>query len=685
MREKIIGILICMMMFSTVAVALSQSNMQIESSDNKIESNDRSYTHTVLGEYGTMTTCVPCKYAHRALKYLYQNRTLWDLPFYYITYVYDKNNWSYQRMKVELDLQASPTLFWDGGWKKDIGSVSVESAMDKYNVSIRAAAARTVKDIDINLNVEWLGAVNEVPSNGATGVPVEQIMRWNNSEFKIDVEVICNETGGYNGHLHVQVTEVESEWYDDHFGDPETFEFKDYAYNDDVTFSGPGTWTKTIYWDGCEHHDKDSPPRYFNHIKQDNIMVFATIFNEDNNNYADEATAFLAGEGTDPKLYDIYFGKNQTPPVRLENFSQTKFNNQSLLEFDTTYYWKIDTWDHKDNLIQGDVWNFKTRGNNPPNEPSAVYPPNNETDVSINANLSWTAIDPDFDTVTYDVYFGEGIGDPPLVKEDHNTTTYDPTGNFNFLTPYRWKIVARDQYGYESEGEVWNFKTEKNYPPNIPSNPDPADGQTGVNIESNISWTGGDPNDGDTVTYDVYFGVTNPPTLKSSNQTKPIYDPVDPLIEYKKYYWYIISWDAQGEQAIGPLWYFETGTQEPPTAPDINGPDMGSKNIEYEFTFVSIDPNNDKVRYFINWGDGNTEWTDFYDSGVVVNANHTWNNEKEFTITSKAQDEFDLVGPETEKKIRIPRSKFAVLFNPLYKILERLFYHFPIMQQLLGL
>ena len=46
---------------------------------------DRTYSHTILGEYGTRAGCVPCYYAHTALKKIYANG--W-YPLYYITLVY---------------------------------------------------------------------------------------------------------------------------------------------------------------------------------------------------------------------------------------------------------------------------------------------------------------------------------------------------------------------------------------------------------------------------------------------------------------------------------------------------------------------------------------------------------------------------------------------------------------------
>ena len=53
-----------------------------------------------------------------------------------------------------------------------------------------------------------------------------------------------------------------------------------------------------------------------------------------------------------------------------------------------------------------------------------------------------------------------------------------------------------------------------NQPPKIPTNPVPNDGAGNQSLTVNLSWTGGDL-DGNTVTYDVYFGTDNPPSYKS--------------------------------------------------------------------------------------------------------------------------------------------------------------------------
>ena len=95
-----------------------------------------------------------------------------------------------------------------------------------------------------------------------------------------------------------------------------------------------------------------------------------------------------------------------------------------------------------------------------------------------------------------------------------------------------------------------------NHPPDEPSDPLPLDGATNININVNVSWSGGDP-DGDPVTYDVYFGTTNPPSKVVSNQSSTTFNPE--TLEYNMtYYWQIIAWDNHSASTSGPLWHFTT-------------------------------------------------------------------------------------------------------------------------------
>jgi hypothetical protein len=96
-----------------------------------------------------------------------------------------------------------------------------------------------------------------------------------------------------------------------------------------------------------------------------------------------------------------------------------------------------------------------------------------------------------------------------------------------------------------------------NQPPYIPSDPEPDDSSMDIDIEANLSWTGGDPDSEDTVTYDVYFGTTSSPPKVISNQSTTLYY-TDKLENNTIYYWKIVAYDNHGAMTSGPIWSFTT-------------------------------------------------------------------------------------------------------------------------------
>jgi len=113
--------------------------------------------------------------------------------------------------------------------------------------------------------------------------------------------------------------------------------------------------------------------------------------------------------------------------------------------------------------------------------------------------------------------------------------------------------------------EITTAPPPPNNPPNTPSNPTPSNHATGVSIYADLSWSGGDPDAGDTVTYDVYFGITSPPPLVSNDQLADTYDP-GTLSYNTKYYWKIVATDNHGSSSEGPVWDFTTESAPQVTA-----------------------------------------------------------------------------------------------------------------------
>jgi hypothetical protein len=289
-------------------------------------------------------------------------------------------------------------------------------------------------------------------------------------------------------------------------------------------------------------------------------------------------------------------------------------------------------------------------------------------------NLSWKGGDPDGDNVTYDVYFGEHPMNLSKRVTNQSHLWWKPP-LLNFQQTYFWQIIAWDQYGYESVGPVWHFTTEPNYPPDKAFNPFPEDGESVVPIDVILAWNGSDPNIGDSIKFDVYFDDVYPPVQRTFNQTENFYDPYGQqnLSLYKTYYWKIVTWDSKGLSSVGDIWNFTTGLNHKPTNPQINGPNKGTINIEYEFTFVSTDQDNHTIKYYIDWDDEDSIETEYYESGEVVKLSHSWEEEGTYIIKARAEDKLHTKSEDwSEFQFKAPRNK---VLN--YKLLEILFERFP--------
>jgi len=121
-------------------------------------------------------------------------------------------------------------------------------------------------------------------------------------------------------------------------------------------------------------------------------------------------------------------------------------------------------------------------------------------------------------------------------------------------------IANNKLYITTADGMISCFQDEDEQPPNQPPlpamNPSPANNSLDISLISLLTWTGADP-DEEPLTYDVYFGTTNPPPKMTANQSAYTFDP-GVLQPGTVYYWKIVSWDYRGGHTEGSLWTFTT-------------------------------------------------------------------------------------------------------------------------------
>jgi thiol-disulfide isomerase/thioredoxin len=292
--------------------------------------------------------------------------------------------------------------------------------------------------------------------------------------------------------------------------------------------------------------------------------------------------------------------------------------------------------------------------------------------LSISSGGSWT------DSTTWD---GETNGFS-TVSED-NLMIFAAVFNDEWHQGYSYPPNQRPFDAYYVD-ESAAYRIGSNRAPNTPSNPNPYDGSTSVDIKAELSWKGTDPDWFDFLTYDIYFGTTNPPPLVESDYEDQTYTPG--TLEYETtYYWKIVTNDPYGESAEGPVWDFTAESNDAPSAPVINGPPKGVPGNDYSYTFESTDSDDYDVYYYIDWGDGTYEdWNGPYSSGKIFRISHSWDEESVFTIRAKAKDVFDEESSWTEFEIEIPRSRNT--HNMLFDKIQELFPNaFQILRQILGL
>jgi hypothetical protein len=193
-------------------------------------------------------------------------------------------------------------------------------------------------------------------------------------------------------------------------------------------------------------------------------------------------------------------------------------------------------------------------------------------------------------------------------------------------------VIYYDGINWNSqpEGVDVNFRVYgdelQNHAPNEPNNPIPTSASTDVSITIDLSWSGGDPDPGDIVTYDVYFGTTNPPPKIVSNQSGTTYDPG--TLNYNTFYlWRIRAWDNHGASTWSYMvWYFTTESEnnQPIAYIDSISPNPSTKGQNITFTGHGSDNDGSIIGY--QWSsniDGILSTTNSFTTSTLSGGTHT--------------------------------------------------------------
>lgn len=173
--------------------------------------------------------------------------------------------------------------------------------------------------------------------------------------------------------------------------------------------------------------------------------------------------------GVDVDKYDVYIGTDLTS-LQDADISSILYKGRqsltafdaSLLDFDRTYYWRIDSVNESGTVIaKGDIWSFTTNQGTI----TCLAPQDNAENVAVNAELLWASEDiPD----SYDIYIGNDY-DAVLNattssrewKANQSVRVFKPD-NLESGKTYHWRIdqVWDDDITGPGKGPVWRFATK---------------------------------------------------------------------------------------------------------------------------------------------------------------------------------------------------------------------------------
>jgi hypothetical protein len=198
-----------------------------------------------------------------------------------------------------------------------------------------------------------------------------------------------------------------------------------------------------------------------------------------------------------------------------------------------------------------------TNGNIPEEHLPPAAPSNLEGDILSDSSISLTWTDNSDDEVYFAVYRKQILNFLQVGSPSADDTSFIDHGLLENTT-YSYYVRAVNFYGSSATSDTVILMTpDINEPPSTPDEPFPPDGASNQSVYIDLGWSCTDPDEGDTLIYDIYFGLDAEPPLVAQGILTTTYDP-GTLLYATTYRWRIAAFDNHGRSTNGPLWSFTT-------------------------------------------------------------------------------------------------------------------------------
>ena len=205
----------------------------------------------------------------------------------------------------------------------------------------------------------------------------------------------------------------------------------------------------------------------------------------------------------------------------------------------------------------------KPAENTAPTVPALSFPADNKLCLDNNVSFQWQAsTDAEKDEIVYQIQIAKDNAFGQIVNTLDNSSFSKSPLQLDKNTAYYWRVKATDSKGLSSAySSTFKFHTSGDAVVNhLPFSPELISPTTNAALSTttaSLKWEASDVDTADVLTYDVYFGTTNPPTAKVSENTssKSFGVTLQPTTQY---YWKVVVKDNKGGETVGQVWKFKT-------------------------------------------------------------------------------------------------------------------------------
>ena len=282
-----------------------------------------------------------------------------------------------------------------------------------------------------------------------------------------------------------------------------------------------------------------------------------------------------------------------------ENFSNFVIDKNNLptnsyvpneLDYETTYWWRVQSINDAGTSAWSQVFSFTT-GSPTPDKPYLAGPPNNAVTNSTTPNLYWTSV-PGAETYSLQISRDDTFeGFSVRYTKSNLTDTFHivPTGRLNNETDYWWRVQAVNAGGKSVYTSAWKFSTGIPLP--APSLVGPAN-ESETTLTPTLSWNvvpGA-------ATYNVQLGdrpgfelgyIINEFKWEDVNYTVP----KGLLVNDKTYYWRVKANSEAGSGPFSPIQSFVAKGETSVSDLSVNSGLTLYPNPSVESFFINLEHN----------------------------------------------------------------------------------------------